>query len=192
VDDILVHHRQRCSKLISLLEDIVVKEHFADNAHSDGNHLLIEVNDRAIVPLLLEAFTIPHNRFRISGDVPWLKHGSHQFALSPMKLSFADEKPVATERVMDEPSFAQVIGVLNQDALHMFGFVAQDQRERPEMKAADIASLRHLEKEVQGIFLHKGRKASDEWPLADEWNDFWWFRLVSYHVLAPCHVAGVW
>jgi hypothetical protein len=154
--------------------------------------VLIEVNDRAIVPLLLDAFSIPHNRFRIGGDLPWLKNWSHQFALSPMKLSFADEEPVASECAMDEPSLAQVRGVRNQDTLHMFGFVEQDQRERPEMKAADIASLCHMQKEGQGIFLHKGRKASDEWPFADKWNYFCWFRLVSYHVLALCNVAGVW
>jgi hypothetical protein len=185
VDDILVHYRHRCTKLISLIEDIVVKEHFADNAHSDGNHVLIEVNDRAIVPLLLEPFSIPHHRFRVSGEVPWLKKGSHHFALSLVKLSFADEQPVAAESMMDEPSFAQVIGVLHQETLHMFSFVEQDQRERPEMKAADIAFLCHLEQEVHGIFLRKGRKTSNEWPLANKWNAFCRFRRVSYHVLAP-------
>jgi hypothetical protein len=134
--------------------------------------VLIEVKDRSVVPLLLEAFTIAHYRFRIGSDVPWLKNGSHHFALSPVKLSFANEKPVATECVMDEPSLAQVISVLNKDALHMFGFVEQDYRERPDMKAADIATLCHLEQEVHGIFVHEGRKTSDERPLADKWNAF--------------------
>jgi len=134
--------------------------------------VLIEVNDRPIVPFLLEAFSIAPHRFCIAVDVAWLKNGSHHFALSPMKRAFADEEPVATEGAMDEPPLTQVIGVLNQDALHIFGFVEQNQRERPEMKAAHIASVCHLEKEVQGIFAHEGRKTSDEWPLADKWNAF--------------------
>jgi hypothetical protein len=62
-------------------------------------------------------------------------------------IAFADEEPVATEGAMDDPSLAHVIGVLNQDTLHIFGVVEQNQRVWPEMKAAHIASVCHIKKE---------------------------------------------
>src|SRR5437588_3988119 len=138
---ILVDNGHRCTKLISFIEDIRIEEGFADNAHGEGNHVRIEVNDRAILPLLLEALSILHHRLRIGGNMTWLKHRGHQFALAAMKLPFTDEETIPTKRLMYELSFAKVIGMLNQDALYMFCSIEQNQGNWPHMQATNSTVL---------------------------------------------------
>src|SRR5258708_2577658 len=164
---ILVDTGHRCTELISFIEDISIEECFADNAHGEGDHLRIEVNDRAILPLPLEALSRLYHRLRIGGDMTWLKHRGHQFALVAMKLPFADEEAIATKCLMYELSRAKVIGMVNQDALHMFWSIKQNQGDWPQMQATNSPMLRRSYKEGQAILPHHGRQAPDQWKLTD-------------------------
>ena len=100
----------------------------------------------------------------------WLKKRSHQFALVAMKLPFADEEAIPTKCLMYELSLAKVIGMLNQDALHMFCSIEQKQGDWPHMQAANSPVLRHSHKEGQAILPQNGRQTPDQWKLTNVGN----------------------
>src|SRR5947209_10776725 len=87
----------------------------------------------------------------------WLKKRSHQFALVAMKLPFADEEAIPTKCLMYELSLAKVIGMLNQDTLHIFCSIEQNQEDWPHMQATNIPVLSRSYKKGQAILPHNGR-----------------------------------
>ena len=97
----------------------------------------------------------------------WLKHRGHQFALVAVILPFADKEAIPTKCLMYELSLAKVIDMLNQDALHMFCSIEQNQGDWPHMQATNSPVLRRSYKEGQAILPHNGRQTPDQWKLTN-------------------------
>src|SRR5258708_3045887 len=131
----------RSSQFVSFAEEVGIKEDLADDAHCEANHRVIDVDDRAILPLLHETPGVVNNGISVAGNVAWLKTGGHQLALPPMECSFADEEPVIAYRFMHEPPFGEIVGILNQDVLSMLSLIEKEQRNRTDTKTADISLL---------------------------------------------------
>jgi len=100
----------------------------------------------------------------VGDDLPGLKGGCHEFALSPMEVPFAVEKPVAkdgTERLVDDGPLIEVVGMLYQDAVNQLRGVEQNSGERAQAKAADVTTLvGDTQHEAQAVFVELGKTAN--------------------------------
>ena len=65
-----------CAKFIGFRKDIGIKERFADNAHGEIGHLLVDVNGGAIRPGLLDVLAVMPHDFSIAGNMTWWKDGA--------------------------------------------------------------------------------------------------------------------
>ena len=131
-----------CTKFIGLGEDIGVKERFADDAHGEIGHLLIDINDGTIRPGLLNVFTVRAHHLGIASNMARLERGSHEFPLVAVKIALATEDAIAEDRtneLLDDLAFVEVIGMFDQNTVNMFRFVEQDAGVRTNPRAADIA-----------------------------------------------------
>src|SRR5450755_1339950 len=112
-------------QLIRFFEHIDIKEDLTDNTHRQVDHLLVQVDDRFISPLLCDMLTIPNNRINILDDVSWLKHRSYQFSLLAVEVSLTHKESIAVDGFVHELAFRKIVSVLNQNTLHMFWFVEE-------------------------------------------------------------------
>ena len=131
------------AKFIGFGEDIGIKEYFADDAHGEIGHVLIDVNHRPIGPGLLNVLAVmPHN-VGIASNMAWLERWGHELALVTVEITFATRNAITddgtTER-MDGSAFVEVIGMFDQNAVDMLWCVEQDAGERSKVHAADVAS----------------------------------------------------
>jgi hypothetical protein len=146
------------TQLVGLCEDIGIKEDFANDAEGESRHLLIHVDACPIAPLLLHTFSVLNHDISVGSNLARLKGGSHQFALSPVELSLADEDAVALDGIMHRSSLVKVIGMLDKNAMDMFRPVEQNDGKRPKVKAAHIPIfLCQAQKEVQAILIEGGK-----------------------------------
>src|SRR5258708_10627887 len=135
-----------CAEFVGFGEDICIKEHLADDTHSEVGHLLINVNRDTIRPGLLDLLTVMSHDIGIAGNMAWLKGWRHELALVTVEIASATEDAVTddgTEDIMDCQAFVEVIGVFDQNAMDVFWFVEQNAGERPKMHAANVAFARH-------------------------------------------------
>jgi len=130
------------AKFIGFGKDIGVKERFADDAHGEIGHVLIDVNNCTIGPGLLHMFAVIAHDLGISGNMAWLERRGHELTLVTVEITFATGNAIpddgTTER-MDGSAFVEVIGMFDQNAVDVLWFVEQDGRERPKMHGADVA-----------------------------------------------------
>jgi hypothetical protein len=142
------------TEFVCLGEDVGVKERFANDAHGQVGHLLVDVNAATIKPGLLDMLAVMAHDAGIAGNVAWLEGWGHELALLTVEIAFATEDAVTNHRakgIMDGQPFIEVIGMFNQNAMDMLWFVEQDDGERPKMHAIDVAFARHTLKEAQSV-----------------------------------------
>src|SRR5258708_626263 len=154
-----------CTEFVSFGEDVGVKERFADDAHGQVSHLLIDVNDGAIRPDLLNLLAVMPHDGGIAGNMTWLEGRGHELALAAVEIAFTTEDAITnhgTKGIMTGNALAKVEGLFDQNDVEVLRFVEQDAGERPEMHARDVACTRHTLKEVQAIFAEPGQ-VPDKW-----------------------------
>src|SRR5579884_3014319 len=101
------------SKLVSLRKNIDIEDDFANDTHSEGDHLLIEVDDCPIVPFLLNLFPIVSYAIHIVSNLTRLKGRGHQLALPTVNLSFTDEETIACKGLMHQLTLVKIISKLD-------------------------------------------------------------------------------
>src|SRR5437588_9155713 len=124
--DILVGDGHGCAKFAGFGEDVGVKEGFADDAHSEVGHLLVDVNDASIRPGLLDLFAVVSHDLGITGNMAWLEGRSYELALVTVEITFATEDAVTNcgaGGIMYGDAFVEVVGMFDQNALDVLWFV---------------------------------------------------------------------
>src|SRR5437588_7133236 len=114
--DILVGDGHGCTKFAGFGEDVGVKEGFADDAHGEVGHLLVDVNDASIRPGLLDLLAIVSHDVGIAGNMAWLEGRSYELALVAVEIAFATEDAVTNggaEGIMNGDAFVEVIGMFD-------------------------------------------------------------------------------
>src|SRR5205823_2119991 len=84
----------------------------------------------------------------------------YELTLMTVEITFATEDAVTNrgaKGIMDCHSFVEVIGMFDENALHMFWFIEQDTGKRPKMHATDIACTCHTLQEAQAVFSEVGQ-----------------------------------
>src|SRR5215469_9211752 len=112
-----------CTKFVGFGKEVGGKERFADDTHGEIDHLLIEINDGTISPGLLQVFTVRSHHLGIAGDMARLERGSHELALVAVKIALATEDAIAEDRtnaLPDDHAFVEVVGMFDQNTVHMF------------------------------------------------------------------------
>src|SRR5258708_4709844 len=141
---VLKADRHGRTNLVGLFEHIDIEEYFADDAHGQADHLLVQVDRRPVGPLACDQFAVLHDGLDIIGDVARLKHRDHQFALFAVKVALADKETIALDGFVHKLALGEIVGMLDQDGLDVFGLVEKENRDGSKVKAADIADLGQL------------------------------------------------
>lgn len=132
------------AEFVGFGEDISIKECFDDDAHGQVGHLSIDVNTTTTGPSLLDLLGISAHGVCIAGNMTRLERGSHELALVTMKISITRSKASTQDRAedcTDSDAFVEVIGMVDQNALHVLWFIKQDTRERPKMDVANVSFM---------------------------------------------------
>ena len=120
----------------------------------------MDINHATNWPGLLEALTIIPYSIGITGDMAWLESWGHELALTAMLLAFATNDAVKDHRrqvtTTQRDAFIEVARMLNQNALHVFGFVKEHTGEWPETEAAHISHAGHALQKAQAISCNVG------------------------------------
>jgi len=91
--------------------------------------------------------------------MPGLKGRGHELALAPVELPLAAEDAIANggpEGMMNGYAFVEVVGMFDQNAVEVFGFVEQDAWEWTKAHAVDITHARNPKQQVEAIFPEVG------------------------------------
>ena len=138
------HSGHGVAKLVGFSKNIRIEEHFADNTHRQVRHLLTHIHRLPILPSLLNLFTIFHHQVCITANVPGLKRGSYQLALSPVEIPLANEDSIAnqgTKCLMHSLPFIKIVGVLDKNVVHILRCIEENKREGSKMEAANITAF---------------------------------------------------
>src|SRR5207245_1917029 len=92
--DILTGDIHGCAQFIGFSENVGIKERFADDAHSETGHLLIDVNDSAVRPRLLDLLAVITYDLGIVGNMTWLEGWGYKLTLVTVEISFATEDAI--------------------------------------------------------------------------------------------------
>ena len=88
----------RCAKFIGFGKDIGIKERFADDAHGEIGHVLIDINHRTIGPGLLDVLAVMAHVSGVASNMAWLEGWSHELTLVTMEITFATEDAIPNDR----------------------------------------------------------------------------------------------
>jgi len=125
------------AEFIGFGKDIGIKERFADDAHGEIGHGLIDVNQDPIGPGLLDVLAVITHDLSIT-NMPWLERRGHELPLVTVEIIFSTENTITangtTER-KDGFAFVEVIGMFDQNAVDVLWCVEQDGRERSKSTA---------------------------------------------------------
>ena len=132
-------------------------------------------NGGTIKPGLLDLFTVVSHDAGVAGNMAWLERWRHELALVAVEIAFATEDTITncgTKGTMNGDAFVEVIGMFDQNALDVLGFVEQDGRKRSKMHATDVALVCHTLQEAQTIFAKAGQVPDKRVP-ANVTKRFW-------------------
>jgi hypothetical protein len=104
---------------------------------------------------VLDVFAVMAHEIGIAGDMTRLERWGHQLALVTVKIAFTQEEAIAengTNECMQANTFVKIVGMFDEDAMHVLWCIEQDARERPDVHAADITFCCLTPQEVQAIF----------------------------------------
>src|SRR5437588_10377670 len=131
------HRGHGVAKLVGLSKNIRTDAHFAHNTHLQLRHLLAHIHRLPILPPLLNLFTIFHHQVCITANVPRLKRGSYQLALSPVEIPLANEDSIAnqgTKCLMHSLPFIKIVGVLDKNVVHILRCIERTRGKGPKWK----------------------------------------------------------
>src|SRR5690242_20017762 len=70
----------------------------------------------------------------------------------------------------------EIIGMLNQKALHQFRSIELHQRERPKMETSNVPTFTSNAQEKAETILLKCKHTANQWRFCNSWNSLCWFR----------------
>src|SRR5947209_4852245 len=127
--DVLCGHGHGGTQFVGFSEDVGVEECFADDAHSEVGHLLVNIDHAPIKPGLLNLFAVVSHNIGVASDMAWLEGWGDELALVSVEIAFATEDAVTNrgaKGIVNGYAFVEVISMFDQNAVNVLWFVEQN------------------------------------------------------------------